>query len=139
MSAGTVFSMAATRARRRARQSFTGEAGVTGDGCQVTDGTGGLRIAELGIAELRRRGVGGIPAVAGHVKGGTAYSGVPPRGFTPPHVAGVMGWILGRGFLRPFMVVFSFGSVVSVMMGSDFHWRPWRSDLFQAADPMRTT
>jgi hypothetical protein len=24
-----------------------------------------------------------MPAVAGHVKGGTAYGGVPPRGFTP--------------------------------------------------------
>jgi len=32
MSAGTVCSMAATRARKRARQSFTSEAGVTGDG-----------------------------------------------------------------------------------------------------------
>jgi hypothetical protein len=116
MSAGTVFSMAATRARRRARQSFTGEAGVTGDGCQVTDGTGGLRIAELGIAELRRRGVGGMPAVGA-----------------------VMVLIFGMVFLRPFMVVFSFGFVFSVMVGSDFHWRPWRSDLFQAADPMRTT
>jgi len=28
MSAGTVFSMAATRARKRARQSFAGEAGA---------------------------------------------------------------------------------------------------------------